>query len=478
MVFLIVIDGIGVRSEDTEENRNAVRRAETPNLDDTVFSSGKIKCHGESVGLPNEKSGNSEVGHLTMGSGRRIEQPYKKINKLTEEGELDSVVNKIVEDKTDKLHFVGLCSDGGVHSDIEHLLELIEITRSKEIEPIVHFISDGRDVDYMSSLDYADKIENRGGKISSIAGRHYAMDRDNNTERTTKTVNAIFGSDNINRKSSVREVIRTSYRNGTFDQYIEPTDLEKTPNIESHSKVFLFNFRDDRMIQLSRELQCRIDSNIYTMTEYEENSRAEHFVEYDIPENTLPEILQNKNIKQYRVSESEKKPHITWFFNGQKELLEKQVEFRVTESPDVDTYDKNPEMRSEWITEQIIDIDDKEEFFCVANFPNPDLVGHIGDFGSTVEAVETVDDCIGEILNSVQSPVILCSDHGNAEEMGSEDRPITSHTRNCTPISIENYSDNVKDGEIRDIAPTVIEILSLDMPENMTGESLIYNITR
>lgn len=472
MVFLIVIDGIGIREGNTKNNRNAVKEAKTPNLDRTLSSSGQIKCHGKFVGLPNDKPGNSEVGHLTMGSGRRVQQPYKRINRLVKNGNMDTIVNEIIDGKTDKLHFVGLCSDGGVHSDIKHLLELIKFTSSKGVEPIVHFISDGRDVGRITSLDYIPKIREYGGKISSIAGRHYAMDRDNNTDRTVRTVKAMFGSGDIDKESSVEEAIKMSHRNDIFDQYIEPSDIKGKPNIKSESEVFLFNFRNDRMIQLLHELQKRVEETLYTMTKYEENSRVKHFIDYDIPEKTLPEILQSQEIKQYRISESEKKPHISWFFNGQKELSKASVEFRITQSPNVDTYDKKPEMCSEWITEQIIDIDRDEEFFCIVNFPNPDLVGHTGDVKSTVDAIEAIDNCIGEILESVQSPIILCSDHGNAEEMGSEDEPITSHTSNKVPISVENYNSDFYNGEIRDIAPTVIEILSLDKPKEMSGESL------
>lgn len=470
MVFLILIDGLGVRSNQTKNNRNALLEANSPQMDDLIENGSRLNCHGHFVGLPKGTSGNSEIGHLTIGAGRRVQHPYKKIERYIEKGDYEYVLDDLNMRDKKYLHLVGLCSKGGVHSDIKHMIRTVEYAKNRGIKPVIHFISDGRDVEPKSALKYTNMIPSEN--ISTVVGRHYAMDRDNNIERTKSTVKAMCGEFDNNMESAT-SVIRRSYQNGLSDQYIEPTNIVDTPNITPESLVFMFNFRDDRMIQLANEIETLTNRKIYTMTRYSGVDESKNLIEYEKPEITLTEVLYNNKYPQYRVSESEKQPHVTWFFDGQRDLRYTYNDPRILQSPDVKTYDSRPSMRCKKITDELKNIDRKSDFFCLVNYPNLDLVGHTGCFSSTVTAVESINREVESIIKCIDSPVILTSDHGNAEEMGSETDAKKSHTTNRVPIDIFNKDVDLDDGELRDIAPTVLDILDEDCPNKMNGSSLI-----
>ena len=475
-MYLIIVDGFGLANINSEAQRNAIAEARTPNIDELLEEnpSAKLRCHGQYVGMPEKTAGNSEVGHLTIGCGKRVDTPYRKVNRLFEQGRFEERISEFLEE-TKVIHLIGLCSDGGVHSDIQHLKGLSQIIKKNNSEPVVHFVVDGRDVPPNSAIKFAKEIENEGISISSVTGRHYAMDRDNNFDRTKKALKALIGRTE-NTYQSFKGIIQDARRNGVQDQYIEPSNVLNVPNIGSGSKVFMFNFRNDRMKQLSKMLLENVKCEVLTMTKYLDTNTLSHVIDREEVDLTMHDILELNEYNQYRIAESEKKPHVTWFFDGQRSPDLSDVNLSILDSSSVERYNKNPAMKAEEITDEILRVEDKEDndFFCLVNYANLDLVGHTGKYEATVESVEYIDGEIGRIRENINSPFILTSDHGNAEDMGSISRPNRSHTINRVPIVLGNTGVEINDGELRDVVPTITKLLGLDTDKEIEGESIIH----
>lgn len=470
-MYLVILDGIGIRDEHSSENKNALKVSDTPNIN-RVFAdnpSSELNCHGKYVGLPENRAGNSEVGHLTIGSGKRVDQPYKIVNNILEDRRPDRIV-RIFRD-IDCMHFIGLCSDGGVHSDIHHLTDIIEVAQDFDVQPIVHFISDGRDVKSGTAIDYARLLKQRDAEISTLVGRHYAMDRDDNMDRTKMTLDSFFGESEL-RFSRFEEAVEEHYSEGLTDQYIKPTDIKGVRDLRTSSNVMFFNFRDDRMKQLAGLVQKRVNGDLYSIIKYLDSDKIHNIVRRESVGTTLHDVLNENSIRDFRISESEKQPHVSWFFNGRKEVHEEELDMKVVSSPEDQRYSEVPGMRSSDITEMALDIDENLDKFCLINYANVDLVGHSGEFNATVRAVEEVDRQMGRLLNNIKSPIIFTSDHGNIEEMGSEEKPDRSHTSNPVPMAVVNYECSLSDGELADIAPTILDILDIE-GNPFDGSSLI-----
>lgn len=472
-MYLVILDGMGVRDEHSIHNRNALKVSDTPNIDRALTENPntELKCHGEYVGIPKGKTGNSEVGHLTIGSGQRVEQPYTTINRMLE----DDIPDKIdqIFKTVDSIHFVGLCSDGGVHSDIGHLIRLIEIGNKYGVQHFVHFISDGRDVQSGTAMKYARALKSKGAEISSVVGRYYAMDRDNNTDRTRMALDAFYGNSDI-KFDSFEKAVNQQYSKGIDDQHIKPTDIQCVKNLDMGSNVFFFNFRDDRMKQTADLICENVEGNLYSMIKYLDSTEINTIVTRKQVKTTLHDVLSMNKYQDFRISESEKEPHVTWFFDGRRKINSESLNKNIIESPEAERYSDTPEMKASSITDLAISIDKMSQKFCLVNYANLDLVGHNGDFDATVRAVEDVDRQVGRLLKNIESTVILTSDHGNVEEMGSEENPNRSHTSNPVPMVVANLDCSLEEGELSNIAPTILDILEIDN-NYFQSSSLISN---
>lgn len=507
-VMLLIMDGWGIEGVDYS-SKNAVLFAETPNYDRYLkeFPSTELEAAGEYVGLFDGQMGSSNVGHLTIGAGRVINQALVQITKdfdnnvIIEKEEIRSNVLKAVEEGK-AVHLAGLISDGGIHSHIDHLTSLIGVVKELGAKEVyLHLITDGRDVAPQSALEYIAKVEEAiatygVGEIATIGGRQYAMDRNKNWERTKLGFDSIVNGGGEKGRSAV-EVVENAYANGLNDQLILPTtivreDGEPVGTMEDGDTVIFFNFRKDRAIQISTAINNdefeyfdRGDHpkvNYVMFTNYHPSIDAD-VVYKDVKHvNTLGEVVASEGLKQLRSAETEKYKHVTLFFNGGEEVQFEGEDRILIESPDVETYDLKPEMSAYELTAAIEAELEKDMYdFVVINFANPDMVGHTGNFEATVEAVEITDELVGRLTEKVlekNGVVLLTSDHGKAEVM--EDRENggawTAHTSNRVPfILIGNEYTNVDltEGSLADIAPTVLEVLGVEKPEEMTGTSLI-----
>ena len=484
-VLLLILDGLGI-SEHSEFN--AVFKAKTPNLDyiHSNFPYSKLQASGLDVGLPKGVMGNSEVGHLTIGAGRIIFQDLVRINnflktkKFTELSDITRVCNL-----EGNLHLIGLVSDGFVHSSVDHLICLIEHISSKfpEKKLYIHMITDGRDTPTTSSLTFAKKLDlmterNKNLFAASVMGRFFAMDRDKRWDRTRKAVLAIKG-DLEGGYNSFTEAILGAHNKGEYDEFIVPSTLKGFHGAKKEDQFLFFNFRADRARQLSIKLCDNFiqKKNFLTMTEYS--------CEFEYPvlfskvsyKNILSEVVANRGLRQLKLAETEKYAHVTYFLNGGIEKAFKNEERIMIEScKDVKTYDLKPEMRVFEITDVLIKkMKESNHDLIVTNFANPDMVGHTGNFNATVSALEYVDKCVGKILSLIDSgwTIVLTSDHGNCEKMGSLNNPFTSHTTNPVPIYIiSNDKYKLCSGGLSDIAPTILKLLDLKSPNEMTGKAL------
>lgn len=506
-LVLMILDGIGL-----EENKegNAFSKANTPNLDKIKSEYPYTKLHacGKHVGLPEGQMGNSEVGHLNMGAGRIVYQEITRISKSIEEGTFfknEAFRNALenVKKHDSSLHLMGLLSDGGVHSHIEHLYALLELAKESGLDKVyIHCFLDGRDVLPKSSLNYIreleTKIEELGvGRISTVMGRYYPMDRDKRWERVEKAYNAMVLGEGV-KAESAEEAVKNSYNKEITDEFVVPTVIEtRNDNVDARIKdgdsVIFFNFRADRARQITHAFlddnfseferkNGKLDLRFVCMTEYEENINAEvAFPPLEII-NTLGEVLAENNLKQLRIAETEKYAHVTFFFNGGVETKNPGEDRILIPSPDdVATYDLKPEMSCHKVTELVIEkILSKEYHVIILNYANPDMVGHTGKFEAAVEAVEAVDYCVGRVIESVKAVsgcALITSDHGNCEKMLDEEgKPFTAHTNSLVFLMVVGLS-NIElavEGTLIDIAPTLLDILQLEQPEEMTGKSLIY----
>ena len=498
----MILDGWGLGKD---PKVSAIDKAKTPYIDSLFknYPSAKLTTFGESVGLPKGQMGNSEVGHINLGAGRIVHQELAKINVAIEKNTFQNQQNlknslKTVQKTNKKLHFIGLLSDGGVHSHINHLEGLLDICEKMKISNIcIHVFTDGRDVDPKSGIDFIirlnNKIKSSGAKIATVIGRYFAMDRDNRWERIKKSYDLLTkgtGKKSNNIKNSINE----SYKNGISDEFIEPiviTDENGNPNglIEEEDHVIFFNFRTDRGRQLTRALtqedfpdleMKKLKLNFLTMTNYDKSFKDVNVIyNSENLKDTLGEILENNNKTQIRIAETEKYPHVTFFFNGGREKPFKNENRILCPSPKVATYDLKPEMSAIEVKDSIIkEIKKSNTDFICLNFANPDMVGHTGNISAAIKACEVIDTCSEEIIKNAMEnnySIIVIADHGNCDIMKNQDgSPNTAHTTNMVPIIVVDKQINkVFDGILGDIAPTILDLMNIKKPALMTGKSLI-----
>ena len=497
----MILDGWG---KSTEPNISAISQANTEFIDNLYkkYPNANLKTDGSSVGLPDGQMGNSEVGHLNLGAGRIVLQELAKINKSIKNGEfkINKTINdafKYAEEKSRSVHFIGLVSDGGVHSHIDHLYELIKIASNHNCNSYIHAFTDGRDVDPKSSYNEIKKLEdflkNKNTSLASVTGRYYAMDRDNRWDRTQLAYNAIVNGEGIITNDFCKE-IKKNYSDNCTDEFLKPiikVDESMNPigNIKNSDVVIFFNFRTDRGRQITKALSQKSFSHFttnnlslyfVTMTNYD-SSFSDIKVIYETKniKNTLGEVLENNYKKQLRISETEKYPHVTFFFSGGREkpfIGEKRI---LKDSPKVPTYDLKPEMSAFLVTKSLIEeIKSQIHDFICLNFANGDMVGHTGIMSAAIKACETIDDLLFPLINAANKlnyVSMIIADHGNCEKMKNKDgSPNTSHTTNPVPIIlVDKNKRNIRNGILADIAPTVLEILGIGKPVEMTGKSLI-----
>ena len=497
-VMLVIMDGWGYRDE---VEGNAIRLAGTPNLDEFKerFPFTLLKASGEAVGLPEGQMGNSEVGHLNLGAGRIVYQDLTRINRAIKDGVFfENPVLKKAFECGRRIHLFGLVSKGGVHSDFEHLKNLLLMAkRLKRKECFVHAFLDGRDTPPTSGAGYVKELvefmnQEDIGAISTIIGRYYAMDRDRRWDRVKVAYDALVLGRGVVQKDPV-EAIERAYEKGETDEFVRPIVIQGTPRVEDGDSVIFFNFRADRARELTRaftqpdfrefELEKRPDLTCFTtMTMYDE--------EFDLPiafppehlKNILGEVMADHGLRQLRIAETEKYAHVTYFFNGgEEEPFEGEDRCLIPSPREVATYDQKPEMSAPLIRDELLRRIKEEDYqLIVVNFANGDMVGHTGVLNAAIEGCRVVDQCVGAIVRAWTERggvAIVTSDHGNAEKMLDEDGgPFTAHTSNPVPFYLVAPGLDVKGlkkGKLGDVAPTILEIMGIEIPEEMTGVSLI-----
>lgn len=486
--ILVITDGIGHNDTNTY---NAFYKAKKPTYD-YLFKNvpnSLIHTYGEHVGLPEGQMGNSEVGHMAIGCGRVLYQDLVKINIEIEKNTLkDNLILNNSFKNTNRVHLIGLISDGGVHSHINHIIALAKIAQNNNKKVLIHIITDGRDVSPDSALEYINKIINicnENISIATVSGRYYAMDRDNRWERIEKAYNSIsFATNKVN--IGINEYIKKSYENNILDEFIEPCAFSSYSGLEKNDAIICCNFRSDRMRELSSSLADKNFSefktfdknlNVITMTQYNKNLPLPVMFPKKIPKNTLADVISEAGLNQVHTSETEKYAHVTFFFNGGLEeplLNEKRI---LIPSPNVATYDLQPEMSAPAVCDAVIKSMEEENDFIVVNFANGDMVGHTGNLEAGIKAVEVVDKMLSKILQKCEEKdynLLLTSDHGNCERMKDENgKVLTNHTVGdvfCF-VKAKNVS-HIKNGSLNNIAPTILKLMNLEIPKEM-DESLI-----
>jgi 2,3-bisphosphoglycerate-independent phosphoglycerate mutase len=487
---LVILDGWGERDE---SGGNAVAAAETPNYDRwrDEGATSSLRTYGRSVGLVKGQMGNSEVGHLNIGAGRIVKQPLARIDDAVEDGsffENDVLVDAV--DSGESVHLMGLVSDGGVHAAQRHLHALLELAdeRGRGDDVVVHAFLDGRDTPPRSAVGYlrdlVEKTDETGATVATVSGRYYAMDRDENWERTRAAYDAIVGRDG-RRASDPVEAVENAYDRGETDEFVEPTVVGDTPALSDGGSVLFFNFRGDRARQLTRMIngidpewdggaETALDVGFATMTEYDEYGLPVAYPA-EQPANVLGRALADAGKTQLRISETEKYAHVTYFLNGGREEEFEGETREIVPSPDVPTYDEEPEMSAHEVTERAVEAVGEHDVIVV-NYANPDMVGHTGEFDAAVAACEAVDDSAGRLVDALReegAEVVVTADHGNAEEMGTPEDPHTAHTFNDAPFVHVEGKGGARDGELRDLAPTLLSLLNVEKPDEMTGEPLV-----
>lgn len=499
-VLLMILDGWGIAPAD---KTNAAAMAKTPNLDSYFanYPHTTLEASGKAVGLPAGQIGNSEVGHLNIGAGRIIYQSLTRIDKAIEDGDLykNKELSRVMDETKQAgkaLHLLGLLSDGGVHSHIEHLLALICMAKVKGLTDVyVHAFLDGRDVGPKTALEYIHELEDGMaqigvGKIATVSGRYYAMDRDKRWERVERAYKALVLGEG-GKAASAAAGIEASYAAGVTDEFVEPFTVDGVDGkITAGDGVIFFNFRPDRAREITRALHdedfpyfARPEGvrpvNYVCMTQYDATITAPVAFPPEEIKDTLGEVLAQHGLHQLRIAETEKYAHVTFFFNGGVEAPNVNEERILIPSPKVATYDLQPEMSAEEVTQALLTELDKDKFDAVIlNFANPDMVGHTGVLSAAITAMEKVDDCAGRIVRKVLSlggSVCITADHGNLEKMAESDgSPNTAHTTNPVPfilVSKEQYK--LHNGILADIAPTLLQLLNIKQPAAMTGKTLI-----
>ena len=498
--LLCILDGWGI-SKDTKYN--AIYNAKTPNFDKFIaqMSSTTIHADGLSVGLPEGQMGNSEVGHLNIGAGRIVYQELTRINKSIDENDFfqnDEFLSAInhVKKYNSALHIWGLVSNGGVHSSMKHLKALIKMAADNNLKEVyIHAFLDGRDTPPKSAYIYLNEIEQELKKynlppIASIIGRYWAMDRDKRWERVEKAYDCLTLGEGLKEKNS-KDAIQNSYKNDITDEFVKPTVISKR-RVEDNDAIIFFNYRPDRAREITRAFndenfdgfnRKKIIKNLYyvCMTQYDETFKVPVAFKPQSLHNILGDVLDENNIKQFRTAETEKYAHITFFFNGGVEKSGKLETRALVNSPKVATYDLKPEMSAYEVCDNVLKaLDDEEYGFILVNFANPDMVGHTGVMEAAIKACETVDECVGKIATKALEndvTMIITADHGNAEWMYNEEThaPQTAHTTNIVPfiiVSKDKFELN-DTGALCDIAPTILELMGINKPLEMTGKSMI-----
>jgi len=510
---LVILDGWGLGDHD---RRDAVDAADTPNFDEYAERGafGTLTTSGRDVGLPDGQMGNSEVGHLTVGAGRVVKQAYTRIEDAIAAGELcgnDAIAGALdhVAETGGTLHVMGLISDGGVHSDQEHVHALVACAADRGVEAAVHAFTDGRDTsptggeNYLADLE-AVADEHGTGDVATVSGRYYAMDRDENWERTKAAYDVIVAREADHRSPTAVDAVTDAYERGDTDEFVEPTLVEGGDALTDGDAVVFANFRADRARQFTRMLADiepgdweaegvetdPPDVPVVTMTEYDETFDLPVAFPAEEPADTLGSVLSAAGLTQFRVAESEKYAHVTYFLNGGREVAFDGERRSIVESPDVPTYDEQPEMSAPAVTDTVLDAlaaDDPD--VLVLNYANPDMVGHTGDFDAAVAAVAAVDRELGRLVPALREAgahVFLTADHGNADDMGTADDPHTAHTFNPVPfVSLDPDAaapagsgghavrDGGSGGALRDVAPTLLDALGVEQPAAMTGSTLL-----
>ncbi|HLS20826.1 MAG TPA: 2,3-bisphosphoglycerate-independent phosphoglycerate mutase [Bacillota bacterium] len=503
---LIILDGFGIRDE---VDGNAVKQAKTPNFDryKKMFPHSLLRASGEAVGLPDGQMGNSEVGHLNIGAGRIVYQSLSRINYSIRKGkffENDIFTTSMLRAKKQgkAVHLLGLLSDGGVHSHIDHLFALLKLANELNVEKVyVHAFLDGRDVGPKTAKQYIEATERYmnelgTGQLATISGRFYAMDRDRRWKRVKKAYDAlVYG--NGEKFNEPLEALEASYEKKTYDEFVIPSVLTDTAghaigSINDGDSIIFYNFRPDRAIQLSeafvnKEFQS-FDRGVKTlhnisyvmMTDYSDTIKAGEVAFKPVALNrTIGEVISDAGLTQLRIAETEKYPHVTYFMSGGKEDEFPGETRLLIHSPKVPTYDLKPEMSAYEVTRALLaELEKDLHDVIILNFANPDMVGHSGKLEPTIKAVETVDHCLGHIVDKILSlggQAIITADHGNADEVIDENgKSMTAHTTNPVPVIVTK--ENIKlrdDGILADLAPTLLDLLSIEQPEDMKGKTLI-----
>lgn len=500
--LLVIIDGFGINSSDDKSNKNAIKAAKKPNLDN-LFSNypyTTIEAGGEAVGLPKGVAGNSEVGHMNLGAGRPVRQDLVRINEaiatntLAEMEELQSLIST-AKAGNGRVHLMGLLSDGGVHSSIDHLEAIVKILHEEGLELWLHAFADGRDTEPVCAKKYIQRINKIPGvKFASLQGRSIGMDRDRRWKKIKNAYDTFLGTGETTTLTPL-EYLDKEYNCNKTDEFLTPVLFDKDGAINKNDCIFFFNFRPDRAIQLA---------TVFTDQKFNEFERpflARYFlcmVPYIPDEVKLPilfdkeqlkgvmaDYLESLSLKQLHIAETEKYAHVTYFFNGGNKKEHKGESFVLIPSPkEVATYDLKPEMSAYEVTDKLIEaIKDKDQSFMLVNFANCDMVGHTGKFDATVKAVEAVDACVGKLMQACKEnnvTMLLTADHGNSDQMSYEDgTPHTSHTGTPVPFSVyspqlEGIKIKKSDGEhaLKDVCPTALFIMGLALPESFTGRPI------
>jgi len=505
--MLIILDGWGISAQ---KEGNAIYLAKTPFLDKLKeeYPATQLLCSGEAVGLPDGIMGNSEVGHLNIGAGRVVYQDLLRIDNAISTGDffnnkmLNSVISKVIS-KNSALHLMGLVSDGGVHSQLEHLFALLNMAREKRVSRVyIHAILDGRDTPPDSGVGYIERLQKhiadkKCGVISTICGRFYAMDRDNRWNRVEKAYRLYTLGEGICEKDPVHAV-KNAYLRDETDEFVLPVVItdkdEKPPGLLRHNDgVIFFNFRADRAREITRALTdpafdsferkvCPKLCEYVCMTLYDEKFTLPIAFPPVHLDEILGDVLSKKSLRQLRIAETEKYAHVTYFFNGGEEKPFPLEDRCLIPSPrEVSTYDQKPEMSAKLVTKEVLSRLKSENYDVVMlNFANMDMVGHTGVLSAAIKAAETVDECVKQIVNEVKAlggVVLITADHGNAEQMIADNgHPHTAHTLNPVPLILVDDSrrgSGLKPGSLGDIAPTILRLLGIDKPELMTGRSLL-----
>ena len=499
-VALLILDGYGYNKT---EKGNAIKAFGEGNLTEYIkkYPNTLLSASGMDVGLPDGQMGNSEVGHTNIGAGRIVYQELTRITKAIDDGDFFEVeeFKKAIENckKNDTpLHLIGLLSDGGVHSHNKHLYALLKLAKDNGLTRVfVHALLDGRDVPPTSGIDYVKELEEKiseigVGKIATVMGRYYAMDRDNRWERVVKAYDAMVLGKGDYAKTAA-EAVENSYKNEVVDEFVVPCVIDGAEPITENNSVIFFNFRPDRAREITR---------VFVDEKFDGFSREKGFfplyyvcfTQYDAtmpnvevafkPEelvNTFGEVISKKGLKQLRIAETEKYAHVTFFFNGGKEAVYEGEDRCLIASPKVATYDMKPEMSAYEVKDNVIERIEKDLYdVIILNFANCDMVGHTGDFDAAVKAVAAVDECVGEVVNKIlekDGVVLITADHGNADVMFNDEQGVvTAHSTNPVPLIVIGAGDiKLKEGRISDLCPTMLDIMNIEQPKEMTGKSLI-----